>query len=517
MAKFRGATWTGLALCLITALLSAEISYAQFDSAAELHLCRNASEAQEKLLHCTNVLTSTKNRAALEIAHNTLGHALMELEHFSDAVQQFSEVIKLNPKIAGYYDNRQNAYRRLKQFDLAMADANKAIQMAPTYSFVYRGRANVYYDMGHWQDAILDYTHAIQIDPLDGGLFIDRGKILSSAQQYAPAIVDFSHALEIDMKWVGAYRERGLTYEKMGRFDLARADLEVYSRLWPQDKEIQATLLGLGPSNATGTANSTSPAPSNESTSPTTAEAAIPMEKDGGTYTVPVSINGQITLKFVVDSGASDVTIPSDVVSTLRRTGTITENDFLGSQTYVLADGSQVPSERFMIRSLKVGDLVLEHVEAGITADKGSLLLGQSFLGRFSSWSIDNNRHALILNGNNAAPQVTQTVTTEPSANYVTASQPAYQSTYFISGMLLRSSNVCGGDWQKTVEISINLIATPEMKAISSGYPESTKKWLSDGASNFNTGVMTTGVTAACQYAMKIRGEAEGMLSNRHN
>ena len=124
---------------------------------------------------------------------------------------------------------------------------------------------------------------------------------------------------------------------------------------------------------------------------------SIPMAKEGGTYVVPVLINNVITLKFVVDSGASDVSIPADVVSTLLRAGTIEEADFLGSQTYTLADGSKVPSQMFRIRSLKVGDRVLENVTGGIASAKGSLLLGQSFLGRFKSWSIDNNKHVLIL------------------------------------------------------------------------------------------------------------------------
>ena len=123
----------------------------------------------------------------------------------------------------------------------------------------------------------------------------------------------------------------------------------------------------------------------------------VKMENNGGTYEVPVSINGQFTLKFVVDSGASDVQIPSDVVSTLKRTGTISEGDFIGTRTYVLADGSKVPSERFTIRSLKVGDVMLENVDASVAPEAGSLLLGQSFLGRFDSWSIDNARHALVL------------------------------------------------------------------------------------------------------------------------
>ena len=109
------------------------------------------------------------------------------------------------------------------------------------------------------------------------------------------------------------------------------------------------------------------------------------MVSNGGTFKVPVTINGQLTLKFVVDSGASDVSIPADVVVTLVRTETITDADFLDKQTYQMADGSTVPSQRFVIRTLKIGDKTLENVVGSIAPVAGSLLLGQSFLSRFKS------------------------------------------------------------------------------------------------------------------------------------
>jgi len=51
-----------------------------------------------------------------------------------------------------------------------------------------------------------------------------------------------------------------------------------------------------------------------------------------------------------VDGGASEVTIPADVVMTLIRTGTIRASDFIGEQTYRFADGSTVKSRTFRIR-----------------------------------------------------------------------------------------------------------------------------------------------------------------------
>ena len=90
---------------------------------------------------------------------------------------------------------------------------------------------------------------------------------------------------------------------------------------------------------------------------------------------VPVQINGAITLKFTLDSGATDVTIPADVFSTLVRAGTIEDTDMLETKTYTLADGSTNHSQTFRIRSLKVGDTLLENVVGSVSDTKGMLLL----------------------------------------------------------------------------------------------------------------------------------------------
>ena len=123
----------------------------------------------------------------------------------------------------------------------------------------------------------------------------------------------------------------------------------------------------------------------------------VALKQNGGTFVVPIEINGSLTLDFVVDSGAADVSIPMDVFSTLMRTGTIKNSDILGEATYVMADGSKSKSAQFTIRSLKIGDKVVQNVKGSVASPQGSLLLGQSFLGRFKTWSIDNTKHELLL------------------------------------------------------------------------------------------------------------------------
>jgi hypothetical protein len=57
-----------------------------------------------------------------------------------------------------------------------------------------------------------------------------------------------------------------------------------------------------------------------------------------------------------------------------------------------------MPSPLFRIKSLRVGTLELRNVTASIVPMNGDLLLGESFLSRLTSWSLDNRRHVLIMN-----------------------------------------------------------------------------------------------------------------------
>jgi hypothetical protein len=102
-----------------------------------------------------------------------------------------------------------------------------------------------------------------------------------------------------------------------------------------------------------------------------------------------------------------------------------------------MADGSTVPSQRFVIRSLKVGDKTLENVVGSIAPVAGGLLLGQSFLRRFDTWSIDNHIQALILRSSgNTATVSTATPQPDTGPSSPTAAMPS-RFPYALTGKLL--------------------------------------------------------------------------------
>src|ERR1700730_9581273 len=147
------------------------------DFGASMEQCGQSKVQAEKIEYCSIVISRSSDRKILERAFNRRGLAYMDLQRFAEAAKDFTEVIKINPRIAGYFDNRQNAYKAMGRLSDALNDANKAIELAPTYAFVFRGRANIYADMGRYDLALSDYDQAITLEPKDAGLFVDRGKV----------------------------------------------------------------------------------------------------------------------------------------------------------------------------------------------------------------------------------------------------------------------------------------------------------------------------------------------------
>ncbi len=126
----------------------------------------------------------------------------------------------------------------------------------------------------------------------------------------------------------------------------------------------------------------------------------------GELFAVPVVVNDKTVLRFTIDSASSDVSITENVFSTLMRTGALNPEDMIDTQNYRLANGTEQKSPRFRFRSLRVGNVELHNVIGSIVTEDGDLLLGQSFLSKLKSWSIDNERHVLLLNESDSSQRL---------------------------------------------------------------------------------------------------------------
>ncbi|MFT6334765.1 MAG: putative aspartyl protease [Halioglobus sp.] len=116
-----------------------------------------------------------------------------------------------------------------------------------------------------------------------------------------------------------------------------------------------------------------------------------------GVYKIPIIINESLKIDFIYDSGASDILIPLDVFKTLVRMDKIKSSDLRSVKNYIIADGTTIESQTFIIRSLKLGDIEVNDVLASVGPIESELLLGQSFQKRFKEVRIDNRTSTLIV------------------------------------------------------------------------------------------------------------------------
>lgn len=139
-----------------------------------------------------------------------------------------------------------------------------------------------------------------------------------------------------------------------------------------------------------------------------------------GTFQVEASINGSAPMRFILDTGASGVSISQSLADKLIADGKMSVADYRGSTDSELADGSKQRVQIYMLRSVTIGEHTVNDVLATIGGHDDPLLLGQAVLRKFSSWSIDNQRRVLSLNDAIATPPAAA-----PPPQTIQASAPA--------------------------------------------------------------------------------------------
>ncbi|GAB2565707.1 retropepsin-like aspartic protease family protein [Spirosoma areae] len=119
----------------------------------------------------------------------------------------------------------------------------------------------------------------------------------------------------------------------------------------------------------------------------------VVMQRENGVYKVPVIVNGT-SMRFILDTGASLISISSTEAEFMMKQGTITEADLVGQSKFQDANGDISPGAIVRLRSVRIGDRVLENVNANVVSNtKAPLLLGQSALSKFGKISVDYKRN----------------------------------------------------------------------------------------------------------------------------
>jgi len=144
--------------------------------------------------------------------------------NLTQAIADYTNVIRINSKHAKAYYNRGNIYGKQDNLIQAIADYTKAIEIDSKYAAAYSNRGNICQIQGNFHQAIADYSKAIEINPDIAGFYSNRGNAYQTQGNLHQAIVDYNKAIELNPSDNTTYYNRGLAYYGIEQYAKALED-----------------------------------------------------------------------------------------------------------------------------------------------------------------------------------------------------------------------------------------------------------------------------------------------------
>jgi tetratricopeptide (TPR) repeat protein len=170
--------------------------------------------------------TALKLDPDLQSAHRALGELYHLGGRLDDALKEYGEAIKLDPTYGMYYYSRGLVRADKKDYQAAIVDYCEAIKLSPNKSRIYKSRAFSYSKINQFDKAIADYSKFLEEQPENYNAMLARAECYSNAHRFAEALTKYSEFIKSRPHDARGYVARANVYKKLGKKDLAEADLK---------------------------------------------------------------------------------------------------------------------------------------------------------------------------------------------------------------------------------------------------------------------------------------------------
>lgn len=127
-------------------------------------------------------------------------------------------------------------------------------------------------------------------------------------------------------------------------------------------------------------------------------QVTITMEKKGDVFYIPGKINN-LPLKFIFDTGASNVYISLTEALFMLKNGYLSDSDFGNTSYAQIANGAIVENTEVLLKEIEIGPVKINNVKAMVSNTlEAPLLLGQSAIQKLGPIQLDG-RKLIISNG----------------------------------------------------------------------------------------------------------------------
>ena len=337
------------------------------------------------------------------------GGILRTAGRYAEAIEVFDQAIEVDPLYAFAYYAKGWCHELSGDDDKAMECYDLGIDLDKEYAYIHLMRGQIHLKRGDKIKAEEDFNTVLQLDTVvtDGSCrqyalhFLGRD---DEADEWMQKLIDDE---PYDM---GHYYDKACLYSRMGRTDEAVKALETALEMgycaFPHienDDDMDA-IRGRDDFRALIVKYKEKLAARIEKMGIDMTAVKeeqiteVPItRKAGGTFNVDCSVNG-LALNMIFDTGASDVSISKVEADFMLKNNYLSMSDIKGKQYYQTADGGLSEGTVITLKEVRIGDAVLHNVDASVVkSQKAPLLLGESVLQKFGTFTVDNINSKLII------------------------------------------------------------------------------------------------------------------------
>jgi len=170
------------------------------------------------------------------------GVSLANLGLVDEAIKQYREGLRINPKNALAHNNLGNALAQKGLFEGAIREYREAIQLDPYYTMAYYNLGIALSKKGLPDEAIKEYRHALKTDPQFIEAHMSLGMAFFKRGLLDEAIKKYREALNINPWYAEAYHNLGIALFKKGLLDEAIKEYREALNIKPEYAEAYQNL-----------------------------------------------------------------------------------------------------------------------------------------------------------------------------------------------------------------------------------------------------------------------------------
>lgn len=334
---------------------------------------------------------------------------LYDMGQGTEAIGVYDEYIKVEPDFFGGYYRRGFIKDNLNDTDGAIEDYTMSISLKPDYAYAYIGRGDMYMKKGEKEAARSDYQRAVELDTVYSEsncaqyAYLGLGET-DKAKAFQAGILD-------SIPSAGNYYDAACLYARMGEKEESlkylKQSLEKGFRRFAHirnDDDLEA-IRGMDEFRSLMQEYEKK---HEEELKEMREESGVSVERQEVTSEIPFTVEGgncfvnckinDLPMKFVFDTGASDVSLSMVEATFMMKNGYLSDRDVVGSARFSDAVGNVNEGTVINLRKVEFGGVTLDNVKASVVRNQiAPLLLGQTVLSRIGKIEIDNQRKVIQL------------------------------------------------------------------------------------------------------------------------